>query len=207
MSRYLGPKCRLCRKERTKLFLRGERCNSLKCPLEKKGAVPPGEHHVKTKAKISGYKEQLREKQKTRNIYGVSERQMKNYFLKAKKEKSGTGKALLRLMESRLDNAVFRLGFAPSRATARQIISHRHVLVNGRKVNISSFKVRTGDVITFSSKLGEIPQIKQMQAQKDFKPPSWLERKGGAGKVLSLPSDEDLPNEINDQLIIEFYSR
>lgn len=207
MSKYLGPKCRLCRKEEVKLFLRGNRCNSLKCPLEKKGAIPPGEHRVKGKTKISGYKEQLREKQKAKNTYGISERQMKNYFTEAKKEKKETGKALLRLMESRLDNVVFRLGLAYSRAGARQLVSHRHILVNGKKVNIPSYRVKMGDIITLSPRAGEIPLVKKILAEKNFKSPSWLERKGGAGKILSLPVDEELPKEINESLIIEFYSR
>lgn len=207
MSRHLGPKCRLCRQEGRKLFLRGERCNSPKCPLEKKGAVPPGQHGLKRREKTSEYQEQLREKQKAKRIYGISEKQMKNYFKKARKEKAATGKALLGLLEQRLDNVIFRLGFVSSRVNARQIISHGFVLVDGKKVDIPSFQTKPGNVITLAPRALEIPKIKQALQDKDFKIPSWLERKGGAAKVLHLPSEKELPEEVNSQLIVEFYSR
>jgi len=199
MSRYLGPKCRLCRREGKKLFLKGERCNSPKCPLEKKGAVPPGVHRTKSYvSKQSEFGKQLREKQKVKRIYGVSERQMKKYFKEARKEKAATGKALLRLLESRLDNVIYRLGFASSRAEARQLIKHGFFQVEGRKVDIPSFLVKKGDVISLT---------KKTQIEKAFEPPSWLERKGGAARVINLPKDDQLPSDIDDYLIVEFYSR
>jgi small subunit ribosomal protein S4 len=208
MSRYLESSCRLCRREGLKLFLKGSRCNSPKCPIEKRGAVPPGQHGVKRGARRgSEYGEQLREKQKAKRIYGVREKQVKNLFKEARKDRSATGKAFLKLLERRLDNVVFRLGFAPSRKVARQIVNHRQVLVNGRKVNIASFRVKKGDVISLSTKATQIPTVKVCLDQKDYKLPSWLERKAAVGKVIDLPSDEDLPQEIDAQLIVEFYSR
>lgn len=208
MGRYLGPKCRLCRREGKKLFLKGERCNSPKCPLEKKGAVPPGLHRTKRFVrKQSEFGKQLREKQKTKRIYGIFERQMRKYFNKARKERGATGKALLKLLESRLDNVILRLGFTYSRPAARQLIKHGFVQVEGKKVDIPSFLVKKDKVITLHPKALEIAEVKKALAEKDFKPPSWLERKGGAGRVVNLPKDDQLPSEIDDQLIVEFYSR
>ncbi len=208
MSRYLGPKCRLCRQEGVKLFLRGERCSSPKCPIERKGAVPPGQHGVrKYSSRRSDYGKQLREKQKIRKMYGILERQLKKYFEKARKEKEATGKALLRLLETRLDNVVFRLGFTSSRGSARQLIKHGHILVDNKKVDISSFLTKEGNVISFKPGALEILEVKKMLGQKDFQPPGWLERKAGVGRVAHLPKDEDLPQEIDEQLIVEFYSR
>lgn len=208
MSRYLGPKCRLCRKEGEKLFLKGERCNSPKCPLEKKGPVPPGQHGTKRFVrKSSEYGLQLREKQKAKRIYQILEKPLKNYFIEAKKQRSATGKAFLRLLELRLDNVLFKLGFSPSRLAARQLVRYGHVLVDGQKVNIPSFRVKKENLITLGPKALKILEVKKMVEQKDFQTPSWLERKGGAGRILSLPSDEDLPKELDDQLIVEFYSR
>lgn len=208
MSKYLEPSCRLCRREGTKLFLKGSRCYSPKCPIEKKGAVPPGQHGARRGARRSSeFGEQLREKQKTKRIYGVREKQAKNLFKEARKDRSATGKAFLKLLERRLDNVVFRLGFTPSRKVARQIVNHRHVLVNGRKVNIASFRVKKGEVISLSTKATEIPVVKVCLDQKDYKLPSWLERKATVGKVIDLPADEDLPQEIDIQLIVEFYSK
>jgi len=199
MSRYLGPKCRLCRREGKKLFLKGERCNSPKCPLEKKGAVPPGVHGShKFLGKQSGYGRQLREKQKVKRIYGISERQMKKYFEEARKEKEATGKALLRILESRLDNVVYRLGFASSRTQARQMIKHGLVLVDGKKVDIPSFQVKGDQVISIT---------KQITPKKEANLPPWLEVRGGAGRIINLPKDDQLPTEIDDYLIVEFYSR
>lgn len=207
MSRYIGPKCRLCRREGVKLFFKADRCNSPKCPIEKKGAVPPGQHGLRRSRGLSEYGKQLREKQKVKRSYGLTERQMKNYFLKARKDRANTGKALLRLLELRLDSAVFRLGLTPSRVTARQIIGHGQVMVNGKKVTIPSFLVKKEDVITLSGKSNKIPVVKAMLGQKDFNLPTWLQRKGNAGKILDLPKDEELPSEINESLIIEYYSR
>lgn len=207
MSRYFGPKCRLCRREGVKLFLKGARCSSPKCPLEKKGAVPPGQHGLRKSRGASEYGKQLREKQKTKRTYGVNEKQMKNYFSKARKHKTNTGKALFRLLETRLDSVVFRLGFAPSRSVARQIVNHGHVSVNGQRVNIPSFIVKKEDVVTLSSKASKIPVVKAMLGEKEYQAPSWLLKKGGTGKIIDLPKDEELPSEINESLIIEYYSR
>jgi len=208
MSRYLGPACRLCRREGSKLFLKGSRCYSPKCPIDKKGAVPPGQHGARRGGRRrSEFGEQLREKQKTKRIYNLNEKQLKNLFQEARKDRAATGKSLLKLLERRLDNVVFRLGFTPSRTVARQIVSHRHVLVNGRKVNIASFRVKKGDVISLASEATKVPVVKACLDQKDYKLPGWLERKAGAGRVLDFPAEEDIPQEIDAQLIVEFYSR
>lgn len=208
MTKYLGPKCKLCRREGVKLFLKGERCDSPACPIEKKGAVPPGQHGQKRmRGRQSEYGEQLREKQKARRIYGVSDRQLRRYFKKAKKEKTATGKTLLVLLESRLDNVIFRLGFATSRSAARQLIKHGHVQVNNQKVDIPSFLVKKDDVICLTKEALEVPEVKKVVERKDFKVLGWLERKARVGRVKHLPKEEELPQDIEDQLIVEFYSR
>lgn len=198
MSRYLGPKCRLCRREGEKLFLKGKRCNSPKCPLERKGAVPPGVHGRSVISKLSDFGKQLREKQKLKRIYGISETQLKKYFSMARKEKTNTGKALLRLLELRLDNVIYRLGFAQSRVKARQLIRHGFFQVDGRKVNIPSFIVKKGNKINV---------VKEISTEKDAFIPKWLELKGPVAEVKDFPKEEDLPSNIDDQLIVEFYSR
>lgn len=208
MSRYLGPKCRLCRREKTKLFLKGKRCISPKCPLDKKGAVPPGSRSSgRFSNRLTEYGEQLREKQKIKRIYGIYERQLKKYFLEARKEAGATGKTLLRLLELRLDNVLFRLGFVSSRMGARQLIKHGGIRINSKKVDIPSYRVKKEDLITLSSMAVRIPEVKESLGIKDFKTPAWLERKSGAGKVLDLPGEDDLSENVNEQLIVEFYSR
>jgi len=206
MARIM-KKCRLCRRERTKLFLKGARCFSPKCPIEKRGAVPPGVHGVKSGVRLSTYGKQLREKQKVKRLYGVSERQMKNYFKKAIKEKGATGELLLRLLETRLDNVVYRLGLAPSRATARQLVVHGHVLVNGKKLTVPSYQVEVGDQIGLTEKAAKMDKIQSWLAKKDLEIPSWLERKGLIGKVKDFPKREEMPQELDEHLIVEFYSR
>ncbi len=200
-------KCRLCRRERTKLFLKGERCFSPKCPLERRGAVPPGVHGIRSGVRLSTYGRQLREKQKAKRLYGVSERQLKNYFQKAIKEKGATGELLLRALERRLDNVVYRLGLAPSRATARQLIVHGHVLVNNQKLTIPSYQVRLKDQVSLSEKALKMDKIQAWLAKKDWPVPSWLERQGQIGRVVAWPERKEMPQEIDEHLIVEFYSR
>lgn len=206
MAKYLDAKCRLCRREGAKLFLKAERCLGNKCPLEKKGALPPGQHGQKGRKKMSEYGLRLREKQKAKRIYGVLEKQFKHYFEMAAKKKEATGEALLVFLERRLDNVLYRLGFAPSRIVARQIISHKHVFVNGKKINIVSYLVKPEDTISLSSKAMEMPIIKKILESK-IKPPAWLDKKAAVGKVLRYPKREEIENDINEQLIVEFYSR
>jgi len=206
MARYLDAKCRLCRREGTKLFLKGERCYSPKCPVERKGALPPGQHGQKGRRKISAYGLQLREKQKAKRIYGVLERQFRRYFGIALKKRGATGETLLVLLETRLDNILYRLGFVFSRSIARQVISHNHVLVNGKKINISSANLKPNDTISLSTKALEMPVVKKSLEAK-IKPSVWLEKKAAVGKVIRLPKREEIDTDINEQLIVEYYSR
>jgi len=214
MARILDVKCKLCRREGRKLFLKGERCYSPKCPIERKGAVPPGAHGQKRIRKLSEYGLQLREKQKVKRTYGLSEKQMKRYFLQSKREssrdkatgKGGAGEQLLRLLELRLDNVVFRSGLTPSRSVARQIIKHEHLLVDGKKVNIPSYQVKTNQVITLTPKGLEMPVLKTILEEKVV-PPKWLEKKGAAVKVVRMAERNEIDPDINEQLIVEFYSR
>ncbi|HSX58307.1 MAG TPA: 30S ribosomal protein S4 [Candidatus Saccharimonadales bacterium] len=209
MARYTGPKFRLDRREGTNLQLKGKRSASQKHPLNKKGAVPPGQHGQKgTGRKTSDYGTQLREKQKVKRMYGILERQFRRYYEKASKKKGATGEALLQLLEARLDNIVYRLGFAASRAQARQLTSHGHVLVNGKKVNIPSYSVQTGDVISLKDKANNFLLVKEASAEIDKdKLPEWLEKKALVGKLNRLPAREEIAAEINEQAIVEFYSR
>lgn len=206
MGRYLGPKCRLCRREGTKLFLKGERCFSPKCPIEKKQALPPGQHGVRGRRRLSDYGIQLREKQKLQRLYGIVEKQLKRYFGRALKKKGGTGEVLLQLLETRLDNIVYRLGFVPSRSVARQLISHGHVLVDGKKADIASFNVKPGQTVTVSSEALDFAQVKKSLAEKG-KIPVWLEKKAAVGRLARLPEREEVEAEVDESLIVEFYSR
>lgn len=206
MARYTGPKCRLCRRQNTKLFLKGDRCYSPKCPIERKGALPPGQHGQRGRRRISDFGKQLREKQKAKRIYGILERQFKRYFDLASKKKGIRGEALMQILESRLDNVVYRLGFTPSRSVAKQIISHGHVLVNGKKVNIVSYNTKPNEIISLKPKALELPIIKKIVDSK-IKPVAWLEKKAVVGKVIRYPKKEEIDTDINDQLIIEYYSR
>lgn len=200
MGRYTGPKRRLSRREGLALFAKDSKF------LERKGAVPPGQHGVRTRRRISEYGLQLREKQKAKRIYGLLERQFRKYFDISSKVKGATGQVLLELLETRLDNIVYRLGFASSRAEARQIVSHGHINVDGKKVNIPSFRVKVGQTIALSAKLGDNTQVKKGLEQKGTLP-EWLERKATVGKVLRLPEREEMEESIDEQLIVEFYSR
>ena len=207
MARYLDSKCRLCRREGTKLFLKGERCFSPKCPLEKKGAVAPGQHGLKMRRRLSEYGVQLREKQKAKRTYGVLERQFRRYFKKAFKKRGITGEALLQLLESRLDNVVYRLGFVPSRSVARQLVHHGHILVDGKKVDIPSYQVKPGQVINLNPKAMKIEVVKKSLAEKKKEIPSWLQKKAAVGKIIRLPTREEIGADIAEQLIVEYYSR
>lgn len=209
MGRYLGPKFKLDRREGTNLFLKGKRSLSAKHPIEKKGAVPPGQHGQRAlRKKTSDYGLQLREKQKVKRMYGLLERQFRRYYKQAAKRKGETGLALLQKLETRLDNVVHRLGLAMSRAQARQLVSHGHVLVNDKKVNIPSYEVKVDDVISLKEKAQKFNLVKEATEliEKDSIP-EWLEKKGLSGKVKRNPAREEIGAEINDQLIVEFYSR
>ncbi|MEL7568489.1 MAG: 30S ribosomal protein S4 [Dehalobacterium sp.] len=210
MARYTGAVCRLCRREGAKLYLKGDRCYSDKCAIVKR-AYAPGQHgQSQARKKTSEYGIQLREKQKARRIYGVLETQFRNYFEKAERQKGVTGENLLRLLELRLDNVVYRLGFASSRIEARQLVRHGHFTVNGRRVNIPSFMVRVGEQIGInekSKKSPKIAEISELAAHKTV--PAWLEMDKDAlvGKVVALPAREDIDVPIQEHLIVELYSR
>ncbi|KKR44973.1 MAG: 30S ribosomal protein S4 [Microgenomates group bacterium GW2011_GWC1_41_20] len=199
MAKYVGPKDRLSRREAFDIFSSGAKLTRLN--------VPPGVHGPKGTRGSSQYGKQLREKQKVKRIYGILEKQFRRYVEEAFKSKGNTGEALLVSLERRLDNVVYRLGFTSSRPAARQVVSHRHVIVNGNKVNIPSFSMKLGDVVTLDSKASNIPEIKKVLELKDVKIPSWLERKALVGKVSSLPKREDIVEPISEQDIVEFYSR
>nr|pir ribosomal protein S4 - Thermus aquaticus (strain HB8) [Thermus aquaticus] len=209
MGRYIGPVCRLCRREGVKLYLKGERCYSPKCAMERR-PYPPGQHGQKRARRPSDYAVRLREKQKLRRIYGISERQFRNLFEEASKKKGVTGSVFLGLLESRLDNVVYRLGFAVSRRQARQLVRHGHITVNGRRVDLPSYRVRPGDEIAVAEKSRNLELIRQnLEAMKGRKVGPWLslEVEGMKGKFLRLPDREDLALPVNEQLVIEFYSR
>lgn len=206
MARYTGPKNRLARREGIDLGLKtvGTKAHAT---LLKRLNVPPGQHGAKGKRKTSDYGLQLREKQKVKHMYGVLERQFRNNFEKAKTWKGNTGDKFLELLERRLDNAVYRLGLAPTRTSARQFVTHGHILVSGKKVSIPSYTVNTEDIITLKSKSLEMPLVKKQLEDKTYKPAAWLERKGPVGKIVRLPLREDITDDINMQLIVEHYSR
>ncbi len=209
MARYIGPVCKLCRREEQKLYLKGSKCTSPKCPVDKR-TYPPGQHGTRRRFKQSEYGIQLREKQKVRRMYGLLEAQFRNYFEKAAKAKGVTSEVLLQLLERRLDNVVYRLGFAPSRSTARQLVRHRHFLVNGRLVNVPSFIVRPGDVIQVKSKSKKLELIhNSMKKIREGKLMPWLDldKAGMKGTLLSNPSRADIPLEVNESLIVELYSK
>ena len=209
MARYTAPVCRLCRREGMKLFLKGSKCFSDKCPIEKRNFAP-GQHGKDRKAKVVGYGLQLREKQKTKRIYFTQEGQFRNYFEKAARTKGVTGYMLLQQLERRLDNVVYRLGFAISRRQARQLVRHGHVAVNGRKVNIPSYQVSAGEEITVrenSKNLSLLAVAKEFASHQIV--PTWLEvdRDNYKARVLSLPKREDIQLPVNEQLIVELYSK
>ncbi|NOZ25614.1 MAG: 30S ribosomal protein S4 [Nitrospirae bacterium] len=208
MARYTDSLCRLCRREGEKLFLKGDRCYADKCAFERRKYVP-GQHGTR-RTKISDYGLQLREKQKVKRIYGVLERQFRKYFHEAQKKKGVTGELLLQFLELRLDNIVYRLGFASNRRQARQIVNHRHILVNGRVVDIPSFRVKVGDVIEVKESKRGIPSIEESLSKVEHRGlPDWLELdpENFKGKLLRIPSREDIALDVKENLIVELYSK
>jgi small subunit ribosomal protein S4 len=209
MARYKGPVCRLCRREGMKLFLKGPKCLSDKCPVEKRNFAP-GQHGKDRKAKVVGYGLQLREKQKTKRIYFTLENQFRNYFEKAARKPGVTGWLLLQQLERRLDNVVYRLGFAISRRQARQLVRHGHIDVNGRRVDIPSFEVGQGDEISVREKARKFIVVEGAREYSSHQPVvNWLEvdRDNFKGRVLALPKREDINTPVNEQLIVELYSK
>ena len=208
MARYTGSVCRLCRREGMKLFLKGDRCFTDKCAIKRRG-YPPGQHGQR-RPKHSDYGVQLREKQKAKRIYGILEKQFRTYFEKADRMKGKTGDNLLILLERRLDNVVYKLGFTQTRRESRQIVRHGHFLVNGRKVNIPSFLVRAGDVVELREKSRKIPTVNEaLDAVVRKGIPPWLELDRGnfRGSVKVLPARADIQEPIQEQLIVELYSK
>ena len=208
MARYTGPVCRLCRREGTKLFLKGERCLTGKCALDRRSTAP-GQHGAANK-KVREYGMQLREKQKTRRYYGVLVKQFVNYFAEAERQSGMTGENLLVLLERRLDNVVYRMGMANSRREARQMVLHAHFTLNGKKVTIPSISVKVGDVIAIKESSRDLTKIKGLMETAASKlSPKWLEvnKETGKAKVVALPAREDIDFEFNEQLIVELYSK
>ena len=209
MARYTDAVCRQCRREGEKLFLKGDRCYSEKCAVQKRAFVP-GQHGQKRRQKASEYGIQLREKQKTKRIYGVLEKQFRNYFRKAERQKGIAGENLLILLERRLDNVVFRMGFASSRKEGRQLVTHDHFTINGKKANIASMLVSIGDTIQVKLGSADSPKFQEMKAAGAYKtPPEWLEvdMENLTGRVLAFPTRENVDTAVNEQLIVELYSR
>lgn len=207
MANYHGPVCRFCRREGAKLYLKGERCYSPKCAIERR-AVPPGQHGQARRRKTSDYGVQLRAKQKARRTYGLLEKQFRSYFERAAGEPGVTGTNLLRHLELRLDNVVYRLGMGASRKQARQLVSHRHFEVNGRTVNIPAFQVKLGDVVKIRDQADTAVAV-ALDASKMRTTPAWLAFNEGdkSGKVLALPERQDMETGVEEHLIVEFYSR
>lgn len=207
MGRYTEAVCRLCRREGMKLYLKGDKCYAEKCPVHKRPA-PPGMHGV-SRRKLSEFGVRLREKQKLRRIYGVYEAQFKTYFERASKTKGVTGTRLLQMLEARLDNVVYRLGLAASRKEARQLVAHGHLAVNGGRVKAPSYQVRPGQRVTVADPADVPPRVKELAALPGRKPPSWLEFDPSRleARVLALPAREEIDVPVQEQLIVEYYSR
>lgn len=209
MARDTGADCKLCRREGMKLFLKGTKCTSDKCPFDKKGYAP-GQHGRTRRFKQSEYSVQLREKQKVKRIYGLLERQFHTYFERAERLKGITGENLLRLLETRLDNVVYRLGLAPSRTTARQLVRHRHVMVNGELVDIPSYQLKAGDEVRIREKSRQLEIIHSaMKRVRDGKMVNWLSLDKAAmqGTILEQPARDAIPVDVNEKLIVELYSK
>ena len=207
MARYTDASCRLCRREGQKLFLKGERCYSVKCALEKR-SYAPGQHGQNRRTKLSNYGIQLREKQKAKRFYGLLETQFRNYFDKAAKKKGQAGENLLIMLETRLDNVVFRMGFASSRKEARQLVRHGHFTVNGRKQDIPSFAVSTGDVVKVKERSCSSPKFKEIR-EMSISTPAWItvEPEKLEGKVVAMPRRDDIDTPVAEHLIVELYSK
>ncbi|MCF8242179.1 MAG: 30S ribosomal protein S4 [Melioribacteraceae bacterium] len=208
MARYTGPVCKLCRREKQKLFLKGSKCHSDRCPIETKN-YPPGQHGMSRRSKFSEYGVQLREKQKVKRIYGLLEAQFRIYFEKANKQKGVTGENLIKMLERRLDNVVFRLGFAPSRKAARQMILHRHFLVNGHTVDIASFLLEPGDEVSVRDKSKKMDVIHNSLRRTKENLYNWLsvDKAKLVGTFVQVPEREEVPLNANEQLIVELYSK
>ena len=212
MARYRDAVCRLCRREGAKLFLKGDRCYKPSCPIEKRGTQPPGQHgnSLRRGKAVVGYGQQLREKQKVKRIYFILEGQFRNYFERAARMKGITGENLLFLLERRLDNTAYRAGFSTSRRQARQLVNHGHMLVNGRKVDIPSYQVKVGDIITVKETARKNPHIEgAWQTAAGRGRPSWITSDGTdmGARVAALPTRDDVDRSINEQLIVELYSK
>ena len=208
MARYTGSVCKLCRREGEKLFLKGERCYSDKCSVSRRNYVPG--QHGKGRKKTSEYGLQLRMKQKARRYYGILEGQFRHYFEMAERKQGVTGENLLRILESRLDNVVYRLGWASSRAEARQLVVHGHFMVNGKKVDIPSYLLRAGEVVAVSAKSKESTKVQAVLETNSGRPvPAWLDlnREALEAKVVNLPAREEIDTPVEEQLIVEFYSK
>ncbi|MBP5312313.1 MAG: 30S ribosomal protein S4 [Clostridia bacterium] len=210
MARYTDASCRLCRREGCKLFLKGEKCYSANCPFEKRNQAPGQHGAMQARKKTSEYGVQIREKQKVKRYYGILEKQFRNYFELASKKKGITGENLLILLESRLDNVVYRMGLGASRAEARQLVRHGHFTVNGRKVNIPSFRVSAGDVVELAAKSRDIKCLDDILAATNGRlVPEWLDynKDNFSAKVVTAPKREDIDFEIKEHLIVELYSK
>jgi small subunit ribosomal protein S4 len=208
MARYTGPVCRLCRRERMKLYLKGAKCDTMKCPIERR-PYPPGEQGRARQRQGSEYLLQLREKQKARRIYGLMEKQFRNLYEEANRQRGVTGENLLRMLEQRLDNTVYRAGWGASRSQARQLVRHGHISVNGRRVTIPSYQVRKGEVISLRDKAQEMIVVRHNLDTLDRQTPAWLETGEGGLQVTvrDLPMREQIDVPVREQLIVELYSK
>ena len=209
MARYIDASCRLCRRERQKLFLKGTKCFTEKCPVERRG-FPPGQHGQARRPKVSEYGVQLREKQKVRRTYGLQETQFRNYFAKALSQTGRTGELLVKLLERRLDNTIYRLGLAPSRKTARQLVTHGHILINNKSVDIPSYLLKSGDTISVREKSRKLDVFHAaMKRMKDNAMLPWLslDKATMTGTFLNIPERADIPLNADEQLIVELYSK
>jgi small subunit ribosomal protein S4 len=208
MARYTDSVCKLCRRERQKLFLKGQKCFTEKCPVETKN-YPPGQHGLNRRSKVSEYGIQLREKQKSKRIYGLLETQFRNYFDKANKQKGITGENLVKLLESRFDNVIYRLGFAASRKQARQLIRHRHFMINNRLVDIPSYSLSAGDVLQLREKSKKLDAIHSSLRRVKDSTYSWLtiDKANLLGTFVQVPEREEVPLNANEQLVVELYSK
>jgi len=209
MARYIGPVCRLCRREGMKLFLKGERCYTEKCAIEKRNFLP-GQHGKARKAKLAGYGLQLREKQRVKRIYGVLENQFRRYFEAADRQRGITGELLLQMLECRLDNVIYRIGFSTSRAQARQLVRHGHFSVNGKKVDIPSYQVREGDIVAVRERSRQTAAVQHaIEEVKGRGIPEWLSLQAdqASGRIVSLPTRAQINLPVQEQLIVELYSK
>lgn len=206
MAKYTSPVCRYCRREGVKLYLKGARCFSPKCPIERRAGQVPGQHGKKFTRNASDYGKQLREKQKVKRLYGLLEKQFRGTFEEASRFPGNTGLRMLQLLETRLDNVVYRMGLAPSRSVSRQLVAHGNVLIDGKRLDVPSYRVKPNQVVSLTTTATEIPVVKQaLEAKLESAP--WTKRDKVAGQVVRMPERSEISEDINEQLIIEFYSR